>query len=287
MSFVGKGNYNPQQVWELRHKLNNMYSLSGRSIGARCSGFKIPELQLYFDAGVSDECDPKFIFITHAHLDHFKALSTILMGKKTQAKIFVSKEQVDLIKDYCMATLRATKNSPKRTKINALFYGVSPGETKLLKINKREYIMKFFKCYHTAPTVGYGLTEIKNKLKQEYVGMEGKEIGLLKKQGIEITKKVEDHVITYLCDTTHNVFNDTEVFKYKHIVIECNFLYEEHKQDARDKAHMHWSNLYPVVKAHPKNTFILVHFSFRYTNDQIQKFFSKKKDLDNVVIWLN
>lgn len=44
-----------------------------------------------------------------------------------------------------------------------------------------------FDCNHTVPCVGYGLSELRQKLKPEYGNLSGSEIGTLKKKGIPPT----------------------------------------------------------------------------------------------------
>ena len=68
------------------------------------------------------------------------------------------------------------------------------------------------------------------------------------------------------------------------IVIECTFLLPDHKQQAEQSDHTHWLHLEEIVKSNPDVTFVLIHFSLRYKNDEILKFFNDKPK--NVIPWI-
>ena len=53
------------------------------------------------------------------------------------------------------------------------------------------------------------------------------------------------------------------------VVIECSFLTDEHAENARRAKHVLWSKLLPIVKDHPDTTFLLTHFSRRWTPRQV------------------
>ena len=66
---------------------------------------------------------------------------------------------------------------------------------------------------------------------------------------------------------------------------ECTFIETEDKEKALKKKHMHWEFLKPHVEENKGTTFVLIHFSLRYKDEFIQKFFSQQK-LPNVIVWL-
>jgi len=63
-------------------------TIKGFSRAGDKTGFYIPQLHLFFDAGIQCYYQPEFIFITHCHTDHFFALSMLLTGIPTTPKIF-------------------------------------------------------------------------------------------------------------------------------------------------------------------------------------------------------
>jgi ribonuclease Z len=51
---------------------------------------------------------------------------------------------------------------------------------------------------------------------------------------------------------------------------------------------MHWNNLAPYVEKNPQCTFVLIHFSLRYSEQEVQKFFDSmgEKKPKNIELWL-
>ena len=58
---------------------------------------------------------------------------------------------------------------------------------------------------------------------------------------------------------------------------ECTFIKDDEIERAEVTDHTHWSLLEKIVKAHPKNNFILYHFSTRYSVEEIKEFFDGLK----------
>jgi ribonuclease Z len=81
---------------------------------------------------------------------------------------------------------------------------VKPGDE--FELKKEKYVLRVIKCTHSTPTVGYAFYKVANKLKEEYASLPGKEIGALRKKGIQVTKPVKTPNFVYVGDTTHAVF---------------------------------------------------------------------------------
>ena len=129
---------------------------------------------------------------------------------------------------------------------------------------------------------------MKTKLKDEYKDLKGVEIGMLKKEGVEITKQVLIPWFCYICDTSIEVFNNKNIVNYNNIIIECTFLYKEHLERVDSTKHIHWFQLEEYVKNNKNTVFILIHFSLRYTNEEVQEFFIPyKTKYKNIVIWID
>ena len=116
-------------------------------------------------------------------------------------------------------------------------------------IKKNKFNLEIFQCFHQVPCVGYGVSEVRKKLKEEYTKLSGREIG---EQWEKITQ-------------------------YKNIMIECTFIKEEDLEQADKTFHIHWRNLEPIVDKYKENNFILIHFSQRYENSWLTEFLRKKK----------
>jgi ribonuclease Z len=265
-------------VWEYSTMLGG-FTIRGHSRGSERSGFYIPELNLFLDAGIQSYFNPDYIFITHCHTDHSFALPMILTGINKRPKIYVPEPSCNLFQEYIEATYRLSKGS-ENAKVKDKIIGVSPGEK--IKI-KDPYYVQVYKLDHSVPTSGYGIHKMKKKIHPEYANLTGKEIVELKKQGKSISYDVDTPMLVYLCDTTTKVLDDyPEIFDYQNVMIECTFLLNE---DEKSK-HIQWTDLKPYIIAHPNTQFTLIHFSMRYKTKFIKEFF-EKEDIQNVRPWLN
>lgn len=60
--------------------------------------------------------------------------------------------------------------------------------------------------------------------------------------------------------------------------MDCTFLpcnqsnTEKEIKLANESKHTHWSLLYPLIQSHPEITFVLIHFSHRYSEEELTKF---------------
>ena len=139
-------------------------------------------------------------------------------------------------------------------------------------------------------------------MKSEYKDLPRDEIIALRKKGVEITENAKHYLFAFLGDTTHRVFDmNTELLNYPVIIVECTFLYDEHlpgnherfnyhlilKLDAEKSKHAHWNNLRPIIEKNKQCIFVLIHFSLRYTDQQVLDFFEKMPEkLENVVVFV-
>jgi ribonuclease Z len=124
---------------------------------------------------------------------------------------------------------------------------------------------------HRVPSVGYALVQTRRKLKQEYLGLPGREIALLKKT-VEITNNTETVLFAYTGDTTiegvlqHSKFLEAEV-----LVTECTFIDDTvDEKTAIERGHIHLDQLVEHQDK-IKGILVLTHFSPRFTKEQIEE----------------
>lgn len=283
------------KVWSQRDPLkihNTPYTLIGYSIAALRTNFYIKELGILLDAGLSANINMDYIFITHAHGDHTANIPFhLLSSKQNTIQIYAPYQAVDHIDKYIRSMFMMSCNIQKEgdlvLKDLYKIHGMNPTIEKI-NIKNKDYYLEIIECYHAVPCIGFGLTEVKSKLKDEYLGLKGKEIVELKNQGIEIYKEVQQSFFCYLGDTSKEILNNKNLEKYTTIMIECTFLLEEDIKQADETKHMHWSHLYPYIKEHPNTQFIIYHFSQRYSANEIKEFFDKiRNDIPNVTEWIS
>lgn len=161
------------------------------------------------------------------------------------------------------------------------------------------------RCEHTQVATGYGFSEMRYVMKDEYmdINKDGKRKCKLAPEEIKNLRengKLDEYMIwkriplfAFLCDTDHNVFNENApyngkwVIEYPILVIECTFFDESDIKKAKKDKHMHWINLEPFVKKYSNIKFKLIHLSERYTLQQLCNFRKSISCYDNVELLID
>lgn len=246
-------------------------TIYGQSRGSQNTGFYIPELKMLLDTQTRMPCDAEIILVTHNHTDHCFSLPMRLTHISSKPIILVPKETQEFFVDFVNACGRLER-CDKSYESPYKMIGVTEEDIFLDKCTIRTY-----KLDHSVPCRGYGIIMNKTKLKKEYGGLTKHEIIKLKRSDIIITEKVSENVLVYLTDTTTKIFDTyPELTTYKNIIVECTFfpLGDGDKEMilAIESKHTHWNDLYPIMKRNPNINFILIHFSNRYTVEDLMRF---------------
>ena len=272
------------KCWENKMQIPGTHlHISGMSVAGLRTCFYIHELQTLLDAGISFPYSPRHIFITHGHSDHIANLPLSVIGMR-RPTVYCPHQIVSLINNYVQSMNDLTDGCENMSNALDLYkpIGLTPGDT--FHINGG-YIVKTYECDHRAPTLAYGFTRSVQKLMDEFKSLTGAQIKELKKtKENEMFKTQTTHDFLFCGDTTIKLFDNPEVLQYKTIMVECSFLHESEKEHAQSKKHMYWGDLLDVVKAHPQTTFILIHFSLRYSWEEIQTTINAA-GVSNVVCW--
>lgn len=287
--------YKLKDLWNFSYKLNKVnLTLKGHSRGSERSGFLIPELSLYFDAGIQSPYNPEYIFVTHCHSDHsnelYSLISYISKSKTKKPITCVPNGHKQLfINDVFSAFQRSLGNSKARCPY--VIQGVEHNAILPITNGNNKYFVKVYELDHSVLAYGYGLFQTRTKLKSEYLDLNKDEIIKLRKNKVVITEEKVYPQIVYLCDTTTKIFTSSpEVLTFPYVVVECTFLYDYEKEKV--KKHIHWDDIKDIIINNQQCMFILIHFSMRYSQDEITAFFDKereqeKENLNNIYIWLN
>jgi len=281
-----------------KYEINQTLSLVGYSVAGHETAFYIKELGVMLDCGVVTKLTPEFIFLTHGHMDHSGQIHKILADIECTPLIIVPKKIEDDVVNAITGMFKLSNRNPK-LKVHDRYklIGVHSNSEVILNIRKRYWKIDIIHCFHSVPTNGFGFTELRNKLKSEYKELSGSEIAKLKKEGIEVTNTVEYSHFCFLGDTDKRVLENEVLLKFPLIMIECTFLYPEHKKEAAKTKHMHWIYLEPFIRLHPEIRFILFHFSARYTpyakkDNLVKEFFNIYTDrssleyIPNLYLWI-
>jgi ribonuclease Z len=260
----------------------NGYTIIGYSKAREATSFYIQELNICLDMG----CKPlkgfklDAVFISHTHLDHCKEVKEFKIKNGTldvyvpyTAPLYFE----NLIK--AMNELNYSKDLKETTgRSPYLFMPVKNNTVIILK----DYEVHVISLDHSVNTNGYLFYHNSKRLKEEFKNKKANELKELRKNNIIIEEEYLKEEFAYLLDTTHQVFQEHNFSKFKFIICECTFIKKEDKERAIQTKHMHWDDLKVYVEKYNNITFILTHFSKRYTEDFINEIF---KDIKNVIVF--
>ena len=243
------------------------YTIKGTSVSGFATCLTIPELKVVFDIGV---CTPEAykvrdVFITHGHVDHVAgavhhAAIRDLMGMKP-SRFYVPA--------HIEADFKATLDLFGRMQDGAFAFEVIPLKPRE-RVERKSLIIEAFDVFHRIPTYGYAVHEKRSKLKAEFVGMEGKDIGKLRREGVEVTDTIITHLLTYTGDTTSEVMESPLVRKAPVLIMECTFVGGDVTiEKAREKGHIHLMEIVGRTKKLECEHLVLVHFSMRHDPEEV------------------
>ncbi|KAK3340862.1 beta-lactamase-like protein [Neurospora tetraspora] len=292
------------------------YVLTGKSRAAWHTSFVIPQLNLLLDAGlVVNNNRPKHIFITHGHNDH-ALLSPVFIKREDPPDFHCPVGMKQVLEDYLRANTmlnlggliapRPGKEVPlevrdaetgevvkSEIRPTHVTYGLEPGDVVPLRRTKNISAVAFG-CDHTVPCLGYLFQQTTHKLRPEFAKLPPKELKAIRASGQELTAPVTIPIFAFLGDTTTKTLESEpmkgwlENDKLPVVITECSFLYEEHRAQAEKTKHTIWGDLEKVVRRYPGTTFVVMHFSLRYSVGQVRRFFKERAEgLANVVVWVD
>jgi ribonuclease Z len=279
--------------WQRKWKIpKTQWTICGFSRSAYRTGFYISDLDLMLDAGPQNFNKPSNILITHTHIDHIACLPFTMIGDSNGNHIFNITAHADA-QPYIHNYIKAMFSVNEMREVNECgdwykYHGVQPFDVFRRTMNKQDFEIAVFKCDHAIPTVSYGISEIKQKLKEEYSKLPGKDIAVLRKQGVQITQEVVTKKLAYVCDTSIAAIDmNPSILDYEVVFIECTFFMPDELENAVKTQHIHWDHLKKYVVEYPNTNFMLFHFSQRYRDEEISTFFQKEVDagIKNLYWW--
>lgn len=244
--------------------------VEGRSVAGFETCIRLPGYGLCFDIGTCPRPAVRlpWVFITHGHLDHSygvaKHAATRALTHLDPATYVVPEPDVQGIEAVMHAHRRMD-----RSRFGWRILPARPGEPIPLSRDRR---IVPFATRHPVPSLGYTLFERRNKLKDEYRGLPGERLRVLREQGVGITREVWFPDVAYPGDSLIDVL-DTEpaVRRARVLILEATFLDDRVTVAAcRAKGHVHLDEIVDRAPDLENKAVILVHFSSRYTVEEIR-----------------
>jgi ribonuclease Z len=279
------------------------FSIVGIGRSADASAYFVPELGVCFDAGLSvASLAPRSVFLTHGHRDHTAALPVLAR----KARVFVPRAIDPLVRRFLIAEAQLNYGQAQDDAETEAFLGldlrpVDDSEAFLLEPDRYQGSptplgLEVFTAPHKkgVPSCSYGLFRRKSRLKAEYQGLDKRKLGALVREDVDITEPYDQGVLFFSGDTTIDLLRERhqEILpKYETVIHEVTFLGEPSEDldaSTRAKGHTHYAQLHPWIAAFPHTTFVLVHWSLRYSKEEVLAFFDKSYGgvPKNVVLWI-
>jgi len=244
--------------------------LIGYSRGAFKTGLMLAPFNIFLDAGICSQYEPSAILITHGHADHIGELYSILIAntRKEKVQIISSANLIKQVSYYLNSMATMSKSSPcNYNKWNP----ISIVDRHQLHINNQLIEIDAYKMDHTIDTIGFGISQIRNKLKEEYQGKSKEELIEIKKTD-SLMEPVKFPLLFFGGDTGCDALESLPFDLYPVIVIEATYLNAEHTEKAREKKHLVITDLEPYFERYQYTQFVLIHFSCIYKIDEIKTF---------------
>lgn len=255
------------------------YQLIGYSRGSFKTGLMIAPLRIFLDAGVCSQYEPNLILVTHGHSDHVGELYNILIGnsRKITVPIITAPSLTKLLSNQINSNYslnRGFTDKYNRCEIIGL------AKPYFLTIQGKKLKVEPYKMEHLVDTIGFGIKEMRGKLKPEFVGKSQEELIEIKKN-TSITEEKEIPMFLFCGDTDNSILDTLPFSDYPTVIIEATFLHPDHINEAKQRKHLHISELEPYFVKNDKTTFILIHFSNRYSVDEIKTYQKTYEDKYN------
>ena len=238
------------------------YSLVGYSMAGEESVVQVPELNVCFDVGRSPQFCLKsdIMCLTHGHMDHLAGVAYYLSQKQFQGMaggtLLVPAEI-----EQSVLRLLAVWREIERQQTPFTIVPMRHGETHEVR---KDFGIRAIATHHGAPSLGYAIISVREKLKPEYVGTPGEELARLKRDGVEIQYRVEVPIVTYLGDTSFGpVFEHPDVVNAETLVTECTFYEADHRSRAKAGRHLHVQDLNRILPRLNNRHVVLTHVSRR------------------------
>ncbi len=238
------------------------FSLAGYSVAGEESVIVIPELDVVFDIGrcPREAMRVDHVLLSHGHMDHAAGIAYYFSQRDFQGiggGVALVAHSIVAPLENLMDAVARVEGHPSPLK----FVGMDDGDDYEIR---RGLVARAFATRHIGNSLGFSLIDVRQKLKDEFIGLAGPELVELKKKGVEITRRVEIPLVTYLGDTARSNYSAIpHVRDSKVLLIECTFFDDDHISRARAGKHLHVNDLAEVLEGMNNERIVLTHVTRR------------------------
>ncbi|GLD93925.1 hypothetical protein PINS_up002530 [Pythium insidiosum] len=251
------------------------YRLHAKSVAGVHSCCYVESVDVAFDIGCCfGRVESKsHVFITHGHVDHIAAFVQHAARRALQrmkpAKYYVLPHLIPH-----MEMVLKSFSAMQEDAIRATIVPIEP----LTEIHvDTTWSVRAFPTCHRVPSVGFVLYRKTNKLREDLVGMDGKEIAALRRAGEVVSHTISTPEIAYTGDTTIEVFERAEaegfgdLLRVKVLITEATYIDDSKtSQQAVDRGHIHLNQLVELQdRLVHVGALVLVHSSAKYRDEEL------------------
>ena len=238
------------------------FTLAGYSVAGEESVIIAPELDCVFDIGKCprEALTVNHVLLSHGHMDHSAGMPYYFAQRDFQGvacgTALVPADLVAPLERLMVAWGAVEGHIPPYR-----FVAIRPGEDFEIR---RGLLARAFDTRHLPNSLGFAIIDVRQKLKEEFLGLSGPQIVQIKSKGVEITNRVEFPLVAFLGDTAPADYARLPfVANARALLIECTFFDEDHLSRARAGKHMHVSDLPRVLEGMTCERIILIHVTRR------------------------
>lgn len=241
------------------------YTIRGVSLGGVYTSLHVPELDVLFDCGVPlrTAAGVGTLCLSHGHADHVGALTAVLgirglQAAKKKLRVLMPLEIVEPLQ----AGLRAMSDL-QRWPLEIDAVGLVPGDVVPLR---GDLWIRAVRTFHPVPSLAFQVVRRVQKLRAEFAGLPGPEIGARRKAGEDLFDTIEHPELAYATDTLiQAVDHAPELLASRVLIIEATFLDARKPIDAaRAGCHVHLDEILERADRFTMPHLVLMHVSQLY-----------------------
>jgi ribonuclease Z len=222
------------------------------------------------------------VFLTHVHQDHsagaFRHYSVRAMYRSPASRIFLPRESHEAFTELFRAWERVEEKPA--ADLSGVLIPLAPGQD--VRLSGR-HTVRVFDVVHRIASRGYTVVESRRKLRPEYAGLAGAELGAARARGERVHDVLEVPVFTYVGDSTiatlraHPELGQSEV-----LFLEATHVGDTDPAVSERYGHTHLDELVALYRARPETLasphVVIKHFSTRYERDTLREAYDALPD---------